>query len=591
MNTRLVFCAPLFACIATLLHADPSEKRTAWDEAPTGFRWNELGPRTTPVPLGDYARVVHVSVATGADDTGDGSRERPWKTLHHALTSHGVADGRVAVLVAAGTYREPTITMASRVDLFGGFDPQGWSRDIHRHATILSGEGRRRVLVGADDSRLDGFIIEDGLARDHGGALVCEEVGTRVTNNVFRRNRVLEPAGFTHNDTRRRQRGVDGGAIALLNAADADIRHNLFHDNETGVGYGGAIVARDDCMPIIAHNVFWANRAGTTDRAETASGNGGAVGLLFSSRAAVFCNLFVGNEALGGSDGGAFHCEYFCWPEVRYNAFLANRAGDDGGAVDNQKFSYPKFHANLFYGNEAGGSGAAMHMDDSLADLMNCIFAFNRAGRQGGGFGGTHGWYRAFNNTVAYNQAGRDGGGLHLVNTKNPFLRPSLLRNNIFAFNTPDQVLIDEECADAAYNNMHPGGYRPGYYNDGNPPGFHDDTLRFRITSVRRAPASFTTELQVAAELEPGTLVGRIVRCGEQWTMVRDNTANAIELWGLLPEATAGELEIVQTFHLAPDSPAISSGTYPDHPPVDIDGEPRYGPSIEVGADEFHAAP
>ena len=133
------------------------------------------------------------------------------------------------------------------------------------------------------------------IGRDHGAGLYCYETSPVVTNNVFRRNRVLEPASYNHNPSQRRQRGIDGGAIGLVNAANADIRHNLFYENETGVGYGGAIAARDDCIPVIAHNVFWGNRAGVTDKPGSASGNGGAVGLLFSSRAAVFHNLFVAN--------------------------------------------------------------------------------------------------------------------------------------------------------------------------------------------------------------------------------------------------------------------------------------------------------
>lgn len=583
-NPIIVFTLAL----STSMLADPSEKKTAWPDAPPGFHWDQLGPRTTIIDTASYPILGYVA-PHGSDETGDGTSTRPWRTIARALATN-TNDERVAILVAAGIYREDTLDMVSGVDLFGGFDPQDWTRDIFAHATILSGGESGRVLVGADDCNIDGFIIEAGSYRGNGGALYCESTSPVITNNVFRRNRTLEPTGFTHDETRRRMRGHDGGAIGLVNYANADIRNNLFLENETEIGYGGAIGASHDCIPVIAHNVFWANRAGVNDRNNTLSGNGGAVSLLFSSRAAVFHNLFAENDALGGSDGGALFMEYFCWPEVRHNAFVNNHAGDDGGGLDNQKFSYPKLHANLFYGNRADGSGGGFHLDDAVIDMENNIFAYNRAEKQAGGFGGTHGWYRALNNTVAHNEAGQDGGGLHIVNVKNPFLRPSVFRNNLFAFNEPEQVLMEGEV-DATYNIMHPGGSKAGYYNFDHAPEFQDDGLELEVLAVHKNPATFTTTFVVENAASEGSLVGRIIRIGTFWSMVKSNTADAIDVWGLLQDKPATNLEILQTFHLSPASRAVCNGVYPDFAPVDIDGEPRYTPDVDIGADEYHATP
>lgn len=586
MNTRTLFTLIAACAFGAGALADPSEKKTAWPDAPVGFQWDKLGPRTEAVDTSKYGAVLHVS-PSGSDQAGDGSRAKPWRSVAQALSSAKPGAQRVAIVVAAGRYESDTLQLRAKVDLYGGFDPASWQRDIFKSPAILTGGGKRRVLLGADDCRLDGFIVEEGVARDHGGALFCNHVSPVITNNVFRRNRTLEPSDFSHEPTQRRMRGNDGGAIALNNSSNADIRNNLFHDNETGVGYGGAVVAREDCIPIVAHNVFWGNRSGTADRNETLSGNGGALCLLFSSRAAVFHNLFVANDAQGGSDGGAMFCDYFSWPEIRHNAFVNNHAGDDGAGMDTQKFSYPKVIANLFYGNRADGSGAGLHLDDAVVEMENNVFAYNRARKQAGGFGGTHGWYRALNNTVVHNEAGQDGGGLHIVNVKNKFLRPPLYRNNLFAFNKPEQVLIEGDI-DAAYNLMFPGGFTGGYYNRAYEPKFLDDGAELAVQNLRSDPATFTTEFTASREFPAKSLVGRIVRLGADWSMVRDNDGRTIRVWGLIADK-GGKAEIMPTFHHHPESKAIDDGVYGDFAATDMDGEPRYTPTIDIGADEYHA--
>ena len=47
----------------------------------------------------------------------------------------------------------------------------------------------------------------------------------------------------------------------------------------------------------------------------------------------------------------------------------------------------------------------------------------------------------------------------------------------------------------------------------------------------------------------------------------------------------------MQTFHVGPDSLAVSKGVYPDFAQEDIDGEPRYTPDVDIGADEYHETP
>ena len=622
------------ACLilTTQILADPPEDRNAWTSAPHGWHLDQLGPTTRAVSADAFAAVLRVSAETGDDTTGDGSATAPFASLSKALTEASVrleTVGSVGIFVAAATYSETPYTLKPGIHLYGGFNPDTWQRDIHLNPTVLDGGGSRRVLIGADDSTLDGFVITHGKVTDHGAGLYCHQSSPTVTNNVFLDNHATEPADYSHDKDRRRQRGHDGGAIALVNYANPAILNNLFIRNSTGVGYGAAISARDDCIPKIGYNVFWENICGTNDHAITRSSNGGAIGLLNSSRAAIIHNLFVGNQAQGGSDGGAIFCEYFSWPEIRWNVFLNNYAGDDGGALDSQKFSHPKVKYNLFFGNQVDGSGGAVHHDDAVIELENNVFAYNVAHSQAGAFGGSHGWIRAVNNTVVENQAVEKGGGaVHHYNMKNPYLKPILLRNNIFWGNQPDELFL-ESGGDVHYNIVEGGNDRAyGWYDMD--PAFRQDQVQLEVVRTDLVAGRCQTLIHVDSgnPLAAGSLNGRVFRLldlsdpiaegsseetepikgsdqmtsedgvtekrpqfrhqqAAVWSLIIENGSDWIRVWGTLDLTAGAQLEVIKTFHLSPESPAINNGLYQDYAADDIDGQPRYTPTIDFGADEY----
>jgi len=616
------------------LSADPPEDKNAWTSAPHGWHLGQLGPGTTEVDTASYSRTVHVSTDTGNDRRADGSSKRPYATLNAALQAAKEqlkADDSIAILVAAGTHTGTPFALQDGIHLFGGFNPDDWTRDIHANETVLDARGQSRVIIGADHSTIDGFTITGGRVVGHGAGLYCKQTSPVVTNNRFTKNHAVEPGDFSHDPNRRRQRGHDGGAIGLVNYANPTIMNNLFINNSTGVGYGAAISARDDCLPRIGYNVFWGNVAGTQDHAITRSSNGGAIGLLNSSRAGIMHNLFVNNEAQGGSDGGVIFCEYFSWPEIRWNVFLNNYAGDDGGAIDSQKYSHPKIKYNLFYGNRVDGSGGALHHDDSLMELENNIFAYNAAQSHAGAFGGSHGWIRAVNNTVVYNSVSHEktgGGAVHHYNTKNPYLKPVFFRNNIFYGNEPDELFL--ENGGDVFHNIIQGDFGASYGAYDMDPRFEPNDIQFEGVGTAFDPSSFRTRIQIrgTGHLEPGSLKNRIIRLKEPlpvkvrverrsqeiaegqsvltvedgtqgeaeqyaevqkswWSLVTDNGPGWIEVWGNLKLNDPLSMEVIPTFHLSPDSPAINNGVYSDYAADDIDGQPRYTPTIDFGADEY----
>ena len=75
--------------------------------------------------------------------------------------------------------------MQSYLDLYGGYSAETWERDIIAHETILDGEDLRRGIIGANQARMDGFLLIRGRAEGPGGAIFCDSSSPIITNNRF----------------------------------------------------------------------------------------------------------------------------------------------------------------------------------------------------------------------------------------------------------------------------------------------------------------------------------------------------------------------------------------------------------------------
>jgi len=69
--------------------------------------------------------------------------------------------------VASGTYYEH-VTMKDYVDLLGGYESAGWTRDIENNPTIIDGGGSENIVTldtnteGAGHATFNGFIVRNG---------------------------------------------------------------------------------------------------------------------------------------------------------------------------------------------------------------------------------------------------------------------------------------------------------------------------------------------------------------------------------------------------------------------------------------------
>jgi hypothetical protein len=537
----------------------------------------DVGPGTVQVEEGAYAEILHVSVETGSDEDGDGSSERPWKTLQRALLQiDAQPEERTAIRVATGVYREPTLTMRERVDLYGGFEPSRWERDIVAHATILDGEGERRIAVGADDALLDGFVLRAGSVRGKGGALLLAGVSPRISNNVFLENETLAPDPWEPPIWH--ETANDGGAIACLAACSARIEKNLFARNRTEIGRGAGFACDNEATrdsiaaPRVIGNVFLGNVASAG--ADTMrSGDGGAISFYGYCDGEIEDNAIAGNEAASWNDGGGIFVALWSSPVIAGNVIVGNVSGDDAGGifVGGQKHHYGtpidpvppareffvRVERNVLMGNRNGSpsSGAFRATMMSRGLFLNNVTAENP--------GGVH--TQRSELTLAHNTF---AGDVLYEDDERTAPGPTVYRNNIILGERKWDAPVIEEgtCSEI--------------------PTFLEDELTVMAEEATYDPATHVTTIRAAGvDHEAEALARRVVHAGDRWGIVRSNGPGEIQVWGDFGDVTT--LEVARSYHLAPGSPCIDHGVVVDAPGRDMDGDPRpIGPAPDAGADE-----
>jgi len=543
------------------------------------------GPSTVSVAVKENGCLRYVSQAAGSDSQGDGSKTKPWRSIAKAMEqSRGAsADEPCAILVAAGRYSCDELKMQEYVDYYGGFDPASWEREIFRHPTVLDGNDRSRILVGADHSKLDGFIVRRGLVRGRGAALLCDGTSPTLTNNRFVENKTKKPIEWHPKELH--EIANDGGAICCLNGAKPDINSNIFADNRTEVGRGAAIAQHGRCGGVIAHNIFLDNETGTDD--EHRSSDGGAISVFDWSSPRIENNVLLENKARNTNDGGAIFVALWSSPVIIKNIFVGNRSTDDGGALfiggQEHRYSKPKdpvpdeeefcveVISNVFLGNENGArnSGGMRLAMDARATLQNNIMARDaRLYVQDSAVEIT-------NNTILEETFFRD---------MSQRSAESLIVNNILwgLLTLPPETSI-------GFCNV-----RDGYQGEGNiseEPRFIQDQDRFPLASATYIPSEHSTAVRTPArQLANDELAKRIVRADHRWGVVKSNQHDVISVWGDV--SGEKELRVLPTFRLHSESPCIDRGTMEDAPQQDIHGDARpSGKGVDIGADEVTQVP
>jgi len=571
-----------------------AQKRTGVLEAP-----EDVGPANRLVDLSAYARVVHVDIERGSDFAGEetGTVRNPWRTISFALNQVvGSETGRVAILVAGGTYGPQekgsvapngsfyTVVMKPNVDLFGGYDGKYWRRDIAANPTILDGENRNAVVYAASNARLDGFQVRNGrtlVAR--GGGILCDGVSPSISNNVIESN----------------YSELGGGGIACGGGGTPSISNNRIADNSTSdIAAGGGILVEGISLSVL-NNLIVGN----------GSQHGAGIALFPSlvtpvapSNVVAVNNVITANATVINGDGGGIYSEGSLLTLL--NTVVAGNSSEmEGGGIHLSNSLLCQIQNCRVEGNASNNEGGGLYVYNSSVRVFNSVLAGNSSGEGGGMFCEGGGTVSLSNCVVVENQISSTsglGGGIASGDSQTTLS----VVNSVLRGNLPGEVLSD--VADITYSNVQ-GDWPPDTPDTTNldaEAGFVGPVAWGMVTRIDYSEEERVSTLKVEG-LAPGrdSLVGKVVRIGNRAYVVQSNWENTLVVWGdatrhlvWTDDSQKGTVSLpqkwaIEDYHLTERSECRERGIGPDVSAAvlatDVDGDPRFGVSSDIGVDEF----
>lgn len=539
----------------------------------TPLPMSELGPRTEPINYDLFNRIQYVSPVSKGWARKTGERAYPWSSLEEALSKIDDAgpDNRYALLVAGSVYKALRLKMKPYVDIYGGFDPATWQRDIALHPSILDGGQAGPILYGASNARLDGFTLRNARSDEPGGAILCRNASPWISNNHFTANRT--EAGTPMIPGRGGEpAGNPGGAIACIGAQSYPlIERNIFAFNSTSDGDGGAIAIMEGADARVQLNVLAGNIAGIDNLPPKDNSRGGAIACTGGAQMELSGNLMINNLAGDGSSGGAVYAGLADRVRIRRNVIAGNSAGGSGGGVFAIRQKGIEMTANLIAGNAAGAYGGGLAFETGCAGtVMSSLICRNRAGSGGGVvFNGVR--MTLGNNTIVHNRD-EEGAGVLLANTGGDVQRVRIV-NSIVYFNEPLPEIEKEDPGESlslAYSVI--GERWTGDSLLTADPRLSNDNYSGKAATMQFDPRTFQTRVVLVARqfFQPRTLEGRVINVGVKSSVIvrseprKDRDIIEVWVWG---DMTGGginqapiEFDIPPTYRPLSDSPCINAG-------------------------------
>jgi hypothetical protein len=453
----------------------------------------------------------------------------------------GTVADPVELRIAQGTYTG-TVTMEGWVDLLGGYQAGSWVRDPSTYVSTLDGGGISRVVLCADNTRLDGFVVTGGVASGlgedgNGGGIYCNGTSPVIANNVIAGNL----ASY-------------GGAGLLADESSIVLQKNVFVGNVGG--HGGAAFSITSNLggtpptPIVEGNLVVDNTttslAGPVEFA--------AVDATFSK------NSIVGNigddEVITARQAGGV------WSNNEMAGNDGNGSNSGSGRLI-RSFSGSTFR--LVNNALVGGHDPALLVTYdaygySQHDVVNNILAGHQLAI-----------YEAHVNSDAYPE-------------RNLFFDNTVVYRDEAVVDYSDTGALNFAVEGAAGNTTGDPAFQTGGSFAWTADGVYD-------------PTTFTTLLTDTLVILGGAdngFAGWLVNTDvsqHRMFVIKESTSTTLTVWGdASAVALVDSVYAIESLHISTTSAARNYAlpSDPDLPADDIDGDPRPGNDglVDVGADE-----
>ncbi|MCP4176304.1 MAG: hypothetical protein GY756_00890 [bacterium] len=344
------------------------------------------------------AKTIYVNVNYNGKVTNGKLWNTPYNNLQNAIKKAKDGD---SIWVTKGTYyttestdRSISFKLKKGISLYGGFsgnETKLAQRNIDKNATILSGnigdkttdkDNSYHVVVGADNSRLDGFTIKDGYAipqsgknskarlhvspelilngpnNSNGAGLVNFKAATAVYNCIFENNKASKGGG------------VYNMTSSSFNATTTDkskipvFVNCVFKDNYA-LERGGGVSNDLGTSPVFMNCVFSDNR--------TPAKGGGMYNDFGCSPILINClfnNNYAARSAAGmGNDGGSSPVLYYCTFTANHSVYMGPSLYQGSGSAND-----PVLINNIVWNNKCdwGSNGIySWHLDTPIISNSN----------------------------------------------------------------------------------------------------------------------------------------------------------------------------------------------------------------------------
>ena len=273
-----------------------------------------------PAPAGDY----YVSTS-GSDQTGDGSQVHPWRTINKAITSVTPSVSNPAkIRISLGTYTEMFL-LPPYVELYGGYEPAHWNRDITSYQTLISQSNPdiyEPTVRASDGCRLDGLHLQGGdtgIRCDNTSPVIIDCIIDKAMSCAIRASGEQASPSILHNTITGNKEGV-----FLYQAGSPVIRYNTIKENT-----GNAITSQGG-SPIIENNTLRQNTLTGVNLAYVTTGTVAANDILRNNQHGIFCYnsaFLAANNHIAFNLVSGITCREYSNPRIIHNTLYCNGNG------------------------------------------------------------------------------------------------------------------------------------------------------------------------------------------------------------------------------------------------------------------------